>query len=79
MPHGFFGPERRRFLQYPIDSPRTFVLPFQSIAHLRDAKFALEGIDTDERYSWERLMAHVVISGVHEWVLAGPRCIHAYE
>ena len=50
--------ERSRLLEYPFDSPRSFVLPFHSTARLRDAQFAIEGVDSDGRYSWDTLHDH---------------------
>ena len=35
------------------------LLPFHRREDLRDAKYALEGIDSDAQYSWDQLMSHV--------------------
>lgn len=53
-----FRDERTRLLEYPCDTPRTFVIPFCDKATLRDAKLARHGIESDATYSWDKLIGH---------------------
>ena len=50
-----FKSERSRLIDYPLGSPKTFVLPFLNRQALMQAKFAVKGFDADLNYSWDRL------------------------
>lgn len=65
-----FSSEAKRMLMYPLDSPRTFVLPFLDREALHMAKFTVRGFDADDIYSFDKLTDHVDEAKEHlQWLL----------